>query len=188
MMSRGLAVLALAGSIGVGSVGAAETLKLDAEQSKIEFLGKKTDGQHVGGFKKFQADAAADFEQPASSKLEIVIDTPSIWSDNDKLTNHLKNPDFFDVRKHPKVTFTATKISTSGEETAAGEETTTISGNLTMLGKTVPVTIPAKVDVSDEQVQINATFKLDRTKWGMNYGVGNIENDVEVKATLVFVR
>ena len=27
-----------------------------------------------------------------------------------------------------------------------------------------------------------------RTKWGMNYGVGNIENDVEVKAQLVFVR
>lgn len=165
----------------------AETLKLDAEKSKIEFLGKKTDGQHVGGFKKFQADAAADFEQPAGSKLEIVIDTPSIWSDNEKLTNHLKNPDFFDVRKHPKVTFKATKIAV-GAETAAGAETATISGDLTMLGKTVPVTIPAKVNVTAEQVQINTTFKLDRTKWGMNYGVGNIENDVEVKATLVFVR
>jgi len=180
--------LAMVVAVGAFQVQAAENLALDADKSKIEFVGKKADGKHVGGFKGFKAKAVADFEQPAAGKLEIVIDTPSIWSDNDKLTNHLKNPDFFDVRKYPKITFTATKISTTGEETAAGEETATISGDLTMLGKTVPVTIPAKVDVSDEQVQINATFKLDRTKWGMNYGVGNIENDVDVKATLVFTR
>lgn len=180
--------LAMVVAVSAFQVQAAENLALDADKSKIEFVGKKTDGKHVGGFKSFKAKAVADFEQPAASKLEIVIDTPSIWSDNDKLTNHLKNPDFFDVRKHPKITFTSTKISTTGEGTAAGEETATISGDLTMLGKTVPVTIPAKVDVSDEQVQITATFKLDRTKWGMNYGVGNIENDVDVKATLVFTR
>lgn len=174
--------LAMVVAVSAFQVQAAENLALDADKSKIEFVGKKTDGKHVGGFKSFKAKAVADFEQPAASKLEIVIDTPSIWSDNDKLTNHLKNPDFFDVRKHPKITFKATKI-TPGEDDQA-----TISGDLTMLGKTVPVTVPANVVVTDEQVTLSTAFKLDRTKWGMNYGTGNIENDVAVKATLVFAR
>ena len=40
---------------------AADPIKLNSDQSKIEFLGKKTDGEHAGGFKKFTVESLADF-------------------------------------------------------------------------------------------------------------------------------
>jgi len=160
----------------------AEPVTLDAKASKIDFVGKKKDGQHAGGFKTFTADANANFDAPEQSSLKIVIDTTSLWSDNDKLTNHLKNPDFFDVRKYPKITFDSTKLVT--QEEGQGK----IIGDLTMLGKTHELMVPVKTVVSDDQIVVDADFLLDRTKWGMTYGEGNIENDVLVKAHLVFKR
>ncbi|TVP97492.1 MAG: YceI family protein [Planctomycetaceae bacterium] len=159
-----------------------EALTLDPEKSKIDFVGRKTDGKHVGGFKSFKVKSVANFDDPSASTLEIEIDTNSLWSDNDKLTNHLKNPDFFDVRKFPKLTFKATKIA------AEDESDVKITGDMTMLGKTVAVTVPCEVESIDDKVHLVAKFKIDRTKWGMNYGVGNIENDVEITATLVLAR
>jgi len=160
---------------------AAQPLKLDQDKSKIEFVGKKTDGQHAGGFKKFEVDATADFENPENGTLLITIEASSLWSDDDKLTDHLKNPDFFDVRKHPKIVFKASSIK-------ADEEEATLTGKMTMLGKEVEITAPCKVEVSDEALTVHAEFKIDRTKWGMNYGAGKIENEVPITAHLVFKR
>ncbi len=182
MFRRSALMLALVCSA-AGFASAGEKLTLDQEKSKIEFVGSKTDGKHEGGFKKFTADAVADMEHPENGSLEIVIDADSLWSDDEKLTNHLKNPDFFDVRKYPKITFKATKIShTEGEPKAS------IVGTLTMLGKDGEITVPATTAMTKESVTLTADFTIDRTKWGMSYGVGKINNDVAIKTTLVFNR
>ncbi len=160
---------------------AAQPIALELEKSKIEFLGKKTDGQHAGGFKKFEVDATADFENPQNGTLLITIDATSLWSDDNKLTDHLKNPDFFDVRKHPKIVFKSSSV-------VADEKEATLTGKMTMLGKEVEIKVPCKVEISDEAIVVQAEFKIDRTKWGMNYGAGKIENDVAVSAHLVFKR
>ena len=47
---------------------------------------------------------------PASLKIEAEIDTDSLYSDNVKLTGHLKSPDFFGVKDNPKATFKTTKV------------------------------------------------------------------------------
>lgn len=159
----------------------AENFKFNKEKSKITFVGKKKDGKHEGGFKEFKSDAKVDLEAPEKSSLEIVIDTTSLWSDDAKLTDHLKNPDFFDVRKHPKITFESTKIEHSDSEA-------TITGKLTLLDKTVEVKVPVKSELTDKSIIVNAEFKIDRTKWGMNFGKGNINDEVEIKATLQFDR
>lgn len=181
-MSRVALGTALMMFLAVGVLQAAEPLKLDAKNSKIEFVGKKADGSHAGGFKKFTVDATADAEDPTKGTMKIVIDATSLWSDADNLTNHLKNPDFFDVRKHPQITFVATKMTQESETKG------TITGDLTMLGKTVTITIPAEAKSTEKGTEIATSFKLDRTKWGMNYGEGKIDMEVDVTATLVFVR
>jgi polyisoprenoid-binding protein YceI len=160
---------------------AAVELVMDKDASKITFVGSKKDGKHEGGFKKFDAKAVADFENPENGSLTILIDTPSLWSDNEKLTNHLKNPDFFDVRKYKNIKFESTKITHSDDPGTA-----TITGKMTMLDKTVEVEIPVKVTKTDSTIQLDADFKIDRTKWGMTYGEGQVNNDVQIKALLVF--
>ena len=164
------------------SVQAADKLKLDAEKSKIEFVGSKTDGKHSGGFKKFDVTALADFEAPEKSELKIVMETESLYSDDNNLTNHLKNADFFNVRKYPKITFESTKIESTSDTEAK------IHGKLTMLDKTVEVVVPAKVEVDDTTVKLEVDFKIDRTKWGMTYGEGKINKEVDITASLVLKR
>ncbi len=177
------AAIALGASVGY----AAETLELDAKASKIEFVGKKAEGQHAGGFKEFTAAATADFEDPKASSLQLTIKTDSLWSDDEKLTNHLKNPDFFDVRKYPTATFKTTAIEIKEGEDGKVNETVMI-GELTLLGKTETMKVPTTATVTDTTVTVDAKFKLDRTRWGMNYGAGKIDNEVDVTAHLVFNR
>jgi polyisoprenoid-binding protein YceI len=165
------------------SVYAADSLELDAEKSKIEFVGKKSDGKHSGGFKKFTTVAIADFEEPKNGTLTIEIDAASLFSDDEKLTNHLKNPDFFDVRKYPTIVFKSTGIEAGEEEGKAS-----ILGTLTLLDKKAEIKVPCTVAVDEKTVTVDATFVLDRTRWGMTYGEGKIDNNVDVTAHLVFNR
>lgn len=184
---RLMMIVALVSGLTVSN-GLAETLSLDKKRSKIEFVGKKSDGQHDGGFRKFDAKAMADFENPEDSSLSMQIDATSLWADNGKLTNHLKNPDFFDVRKYPTITFESTKVvppkDGAGKKQGAGK----VVGKMTMLGETREVTVPVQCQVNDEELTLDADFSIDRTRWGMNYGEGKIDNKVDVKAHLVFKR
>ncbi len=161
--------------------GLGQSLKVDKEKSKIDFVGKKPDGKHAGGFKDFTSEAKVNMESPDKSSLTIEIKTDSLWSDDEKLTGHLKNPDFFDVKKYPTIKFESTKIEVSDDKA-------TIIGKLTMLDKTVEVKIPTTTELNDKSLTLKADFKIDRTKWGMNYGKGKIEDDVELKIMLMFPR
>lgn len=169
-------LFALALLLTLPTASAAETLKPNMDKCKITFVGGKPDGStHEGGFKKFAIDSKADFEDPSQSSIRVEIDTASLYADDPKLEAHLKNPHFFDVRNHPKAVFESTKIE-------AGEEEALLVGKLKLLGKVEELKIPLKVEHSDDLVKLSGKFKLDRTKWGMNYGIeGNkINKDVEV--------
>lgn len=88
------------------------------------------------------------------------------------LDTHLKSADFFDVAKYPSVKFDITKV----EDLAAGTETKLegankqVSGNLTIKDKTVNVTFPAKVQVTDGKVDFVSKFTINREDWGLAYG------------------
>ena len=88
------------------------------------------------------------------------------------LDGHLKSADFFDAAKYPSVKFDITKV----EDLAAGTESKvegankTVSGNLTIKEKTVNVTFPAKVQVTDNQLNIVSKFTINRQDWGLAYG------------------
>lgn len=185
-LSTALAIAIVASSTMVSShvVCGAEKLKLDAEKSAIKFTGSKPDkSKHDGGFKKFAAEVEADFETPQNSKIKIEIKTESLFSDNEKLTGHLKNPDFFNVRKYPTATFVSTKVE------AEDESEVTVTGKLKMLDKEVEIKVPFKTEVSESSLKMVGKFKMDRTKWGMDYGAPDkINKDVDMVVELVFKR
>lgn len=174
-------IIALAACV-VSPLQAAEQYKVATEKSKIEFVGKKSDGQHKGGFKKITGSAVVDHDAPEKGSIKLEIDANSLWSDADKLTAHLKNPDFFNVRKYPKITFESTDIEHTGEGTGV------ITGKLTMLDKTVETKVPVKAEASEDGILVKATFKIDRSKWGMTYGEGKINNDVDLVANILLTK
>ncbi|MEM8668962.1 MAG: YceI family protein [Planctomycetota bacterium] len=166
------------------SVSAGEDMTLVTSESSIKFLGTKPDGtKQPGGFKKFEVKANADFEDPNASTISIEIDVKSIFSKDKKLTNHLMSPDFFDVRKYPKITFESTDVEINADHTVAK-----ITGQWKMLGKAVEIEIPTQCTPTGQGLDMVASFKIDRTKWGMDYGKGKIDDDVKVDVKFVLKR
>ena len=85
-----------------------------ADESTITFVGSKVTGSHDGGFEEFTGHFTVDDNNEVNGG-SIVIDMGSTWSDNDKLTGHLKAKDFFWVEEHPESTFTVTGVEKSGD-------------------------------------------------------------------------
>ncbi len=167
-----------------GTVSADENMTLIESESSIKFLGTKPDGkEQPGGFKNFKVNVKLDSKNRAASTISIEIDAKSIFTKDEKLTNHLKSPDFFDVRKFPTITFKATKIEVGDLPAKA-----TITGQWNMLGKAVEIKVPTQVQSNEKGLNMIASFKIDRTKWGMDYGKGKIHDEVKVDVKFVLKR
>jgi polyisoprenoid-binding protein YceI len=155
----------------------AKKVTLTGDNTKIEFVGSKADGKHDGGFKKLSGSASMSGSDLGTLKIEVVIDTNSIYSDVPKLTAHLKSPDFFDVKTNPTATFTSSKV-------AKGDDGHMITGELTLCGKKKEISFPAKITVADGKLTIKSEFKIDRRDFGMTFGEGKVHNDVQIKVAL----
>jgi polyisoprenoid-binding protein YceI len=130
-------------------------------ESTVNFVASKVTRSHDGGFKNI-----AGTVQVADGKIvgspEIRINMKSIWTDTDKLTGHLKTPDFFDVEKYPVSTFTVTSIEPAGAQQK-------VTGNLNMHGETKSISFPADIQIADDAVTINAEFAINRRDFNVNY-------------------
>lgn len=132
--------------------------------SEVKFVGSKVTGRHEGGFKAFTGEFAIADGKLAGAGHRITIDMNSIWSDNEKLTGHLKNEDFFNVAKFPTSTFELTSLSREGESA-----TYQVSGNLTVMGTTKNISFPAHATISGESADIHAKFDINRKDFGVVY-------------------
>jgi polyisoprenoid-binding protein YceI len=80
---------------------------------------------------------------------------------NAGLTAHLKDPDFFDVKRFPKASLVIFKV-TYEDATHFWAE-----ANMTIKGVTQPVRFKATLDFASQTM--TTKFKIDRTRWGINY-------------------
>jgi polyisoprenoid-binding protein YceI len=162
-------------------------LKFGSESSKIQFVGSKVTGSHNGSFQSFQGTWYLVPEKPEASALTAQIDMDSTTTGAEKLTGHLKSPDFFDVAKFPKSTFESTGISSGSSDAKAKDATHTVTGNLTLHGVTKSIQFPAKLTVTPETATLNSEFSLNRKDFGVNYpGMANdlIRDEVVVKLAI----
>ena len=150
------------------------------EHCKIEFVGSKVTGSSENGsFEKFTGEIN-HAGTPEQSRVRITIDLTSVKTNADKLTEHLKTADFFDVAKYPQATFESTAIRAGGEKGA----THTITGNLQLHGVTRSISFPATIAVTPDAVTVESSFAINRKDFGINYtGAGDnlIRDDVVLK-------
>ena len=130
--------------------------------STIDFVGSKVTGSHKGGFRKFVGELNVANGKVADTGNKVIIDATSLWADNDRLTGHLKSPDFFGVAQFPTATF---------ESTSVAQQTTnfTVTGNLTLHGITKQISFPADIKVAGDAVDVNAQFFINRFDFDMKY-------------------
>lgn len=132
-------------------------------ESQVNFVGSKVTGSHAGGFKAFTGHFTLKDGAPVGNDHKVVIDMNSTFSDDEKLTGHLKSPDFFNVEKNPQAMFDVTAI-TKNSDTAY-----TVAGNFTLAGKTKNISFPATVSQNGDVVKINATFDINRKDFDIVY-------------------
>ena len=140
----------------------ASVFAINPGDSKIEFIGSKVTGSHKGGFTNFTGEFRVADGKLAATGNKIVIDMNSTWSDNSRLTGHLKSPDFFNVEKFPKAEFVSSAIEKKSTNYM-------VSGNLTLHGVTKQISFPADIQVSDQAVGVNAQFVLNRFDFEIKY-------------------
>ena len=131
--------------------------------SEIHFVGSKVTGSHSGGFKNFTGTFTVANGALVGTGQKIVIDMKSIWSDDEKLTGHLKSGDFFNMEKFRESTFELTGIK------PVSEGNYEVSGNLTLIGNSKNITFPATVSVVDGTAKIHAKFDINRKDFGVVY-------------------
>lgn len=132
------------------------------KSSTIGFTGSKVTGSHDGGFKDFEGHFFLG-EDGIPTAGEFVIQTESLWSDDEMLTGHLKNKDFFEVGKYPTSTFTLTKA------TKTGGDAYEISGNLELHGVTKNITFPVTASDEGNTASFKAAFDINRKDFEINY-------------------
>jgi polyisoprenoid-binding protein YceI len=144
---------------------------LTGDNTKIEWTGSKADGKHDGGFKILRGTALIG--DAGALKFEVEIDTDSLYSDNDKLTGHLKSPDFFNVKANPKAKFVSKTV-------AKGDKGYTVTGDLTLCGKTRTITFPAEIATAGG-LTVKGEFTINRMDFGMTYGKGMVNDAVTIR-------
>jgi polyisoprenoid-binding protein YceI len=164
---------------------AAKTLKADPAASSIGFVGAKLSGDHTGSFKTFTGETSVEGTTPKS--VSFSVETASLTSDDEKLTGHLKSPDFFDVEKFPKAEFVSTAIVPKTGDAGATHE---VTGDLSLHGEKKAITFPAAITIDERSAKGTAEFKINRKDFKIVYpGMPDdlIKDEVLLKISLSFV-
>ena len=153
-------------------------------ETKVEFVGSKVTGSHTGGFKKVEGFVTTTAEGKDVAAVEATMDMTSTYSDNEKLTGHLKSADFFDVEKHPTAVFKSTSIQKGATAAKMPDATHTVTGDLTLHGVTKAVTFAAKIAQDGPGFRATSEFAINRNDFDIKYpGKSDdlIRNEVVIK-------
>lgn len=144
--------------------------KVDTKASVVEWVGKKTTGQHTGtiglqsGALNFNGAKPVNGEFVLDMKSIIVTDIKDAEKNHD-FAEHLKNDDFFSVDKFPTAVIKLKKF----EEAKTADANYKATADLTIKGVTNQVEFPCKIDVAEDKVNATANITIDRTKWNITY-------------------
>ncbi|WP_117179141.1 YceI family protein [Mariniflexile rhizosphaerae] len=155
---------------------AVEKKEIKTDKSKVVWKGYKVTGSHEGTIAIKSGSLTFDGNKLIGG--EFVIDMTTISSTDlegeykGKLDGHLKADDFFGVENHPTSTLVFTKV------TASGKNAYNVTGDLTIKGKTNPITFTISIYGS----KATTSLKIDRTKYDIKYGSANFFDGLKDKA------
>jgi polyisoprenoid-binding protein YceI len=150
--------------------------EIKTESSKVIWKGYKVTGSHEGtiniksGALIFDADKLVGGEFVIDMTTINATDLEGNWKN--KLDGHLKSDDFFGVATYPTAALVFTKVE------ASGKNAYNVTGDLTIKGKTNPITFTISIYGS----KATANLKIDRSKYDVRYGSTSFFDNLQDKA------
>lgn len=155
---------------------AQEQFEIDTSRSIVNWMGSNLFkfNKHTGTvkftkgilYKKDGKFTGGDF----TIDMNTITNTDGKY--NEMLVDHLKNQDFFDVKKHPSASLKITKV------VYRSDANLDIQADLTIKGITHSITYEARLEGN----KMYCEFIIDRTRWKVNYEsksiVGSIKDDI----------
>ena len=125
-----------------------------------------------------------DAADVSKSSVQVTLPVTAIDTFVDKLDEHLKSGDFFDVAAFPTATFKSTRVA------AAGPNKLTVTGELTLKGITRPVTLDVTLNGAGEHpmlkkqaIGFSATGTIKRSDFGVGAYAPNVSDEVQLRIT-----
>jgi polyisoprenoid-binding protein YceI len=146
----------------------AGTWAIDPVHSEVSFTVRHMMVSKVRGrFDTFEGTIVTG-PDPLSSSVTASVDLSSVNTGQEQRDAHIRSADFFEVEKHPFMTFASTSVSPDGDRFL-------LVGDLTLKGVTKPVTF--KLDVNGfgpdayggTRVGFSATTEINRSDFGVNF-------------------
>ncbi len=160
-----------------------QEFKIDPVHSSAQFKVKHMlVSTVVGRFTDISGTILYDAQDPTKSKVDAVIKTASVTTDNNMRDGDLKN-NYFEIEKYPEMKFSSTRVEKRGDQWIA-------TGPLTIKDVTKTVEIPFDVTVANSQrgpaLGASATFKINRNDYHVAKGsvVDNgatVGNDITIE-------
>jgi polyisoprenoid-binding protein YceI len=165
---------------------AAETWQIDKAHTQVLFTVSHLGFTELTGqFRVVEGELRLDTENWANSSVSASLQAASVDLNHDGINRHLKNPDFFDVENHATLEFRSTSVEQTGEGQLR------LHGELTMIGKTLPVSLDVTVNKlaahpmrGTPWVGFRAEGSLQRSAWGMTYGTPAVGDDIGIVINL----
>ena len=156
---------------------AAVTFTVNAQKSKVDWIGSKKSDFHTGYFPVKSGAVQVDGGKLVGGSFVIDVAGLKVTDEGGgaKLQGHLSSADFFDISKFGEATFTINTVDYTKADRA------TIKGDLSLKGIKAPVTFTAIIrNADDKGFFAEAFFPFDRTVFGINYGIGMVDSDVQL--------
>jgi len=132
---------------------------LSPQNTRITFIGSALAASHEGTFTRFSGQLDCPDSDPTDAHIVVEIEMDSITTDIPLLTKHLKESDFFEVKKYPTARFVSTRIQPGANPT--------IAGDFTIHGVTKSLMFPAKFQTDGRTITLDATITIRQSDFAM---------------------
>jgi polyisoprenoid-binding protein YceI len=191
------ALAAAVASLVAGLPARGDTWVFDPQNTEVRFS-----WDHLGLSRQsgrfLEVDGRLEFTptDPGAGAIDVRIRAASVTTGVKEYDANLKSVDFFDAAQHPEITFKSTGLRHIGANTAE------VTGDLTILSVTRPVTLRVAWNYTGEHplALVNPTYKgkwvsgfsatttIQRSEWGLKRGVPLISDDIHIGIEAEFLR
>jgi polyisoprenoid-binding protein YceI len=161
--------------------GAANAYKVDPVHSSFSFTIPQHGISNIHGrFNDYSGKFEIDKADPAKSSFTFSIKVESIDTGNAKRDEHLRAPDYFNVKQFPTMTFESKTV----KAVEGGYE---VSGDLTMMGVTKPVTFKMLGGNKEvvfpkgvTRIGFNGEAVIKRSDFGLKVALNTLGDEVHI--------
>jgi polyisoprenoid-binding protein YceI len=185
---RSLCVVIIVATVGA-TARAADSYTVDPVHSSVSFKLLHAGISYIHGrFDDVSGQFVIDKDDPAKSSFALSIKTESVNTNNVKRDEHLRAPDYFNVKQFPTLSFQSTSV----KAIEGGYETT---GDLTLHGVKKPVTFALKggdktVEFPKGMMRVGFTVLLSikRSEFEMKTGLDALGDEVVIDMGIEVVK